>query len=266
MEQSAQTTAALIESRTGSILELTLNRPAKLNSMDSELRTMLQTALDNCRHDASVRAVIITGAGRAFCAGEDLSEVTDPPATRERFGQIVGEYNEIVRALRSMPQAVICALNGIAAGAGANLALACDFILAAEGSSFVQSFVKIGLVPDTGGSYFLPRLVGAAKARELALLGERITAEEAKALSLVRAVVPPSRLLDEARNLAARVAALPPRAIAATKQLLDGSFENSLATQLEHESVAQMDAASSDDYAEGIAAFFEKREPKFTGR
>jgi 2-(1,2-epoxy-1,2-dihydrophenyl)acetyl-CoA isomerase len=247
---------------------LTLNRPDVLNSFNRPMALALQKALDECASRGEVRAVVLTGAGRAFSAGQDLAEVMPPDGSRgaEVTAVIAESYNPLVRRITALEKPVVCAVNGVAAGAGANLALACDFVLAAKSASFIQAFVNIGLVPDSGGTFFLPRLVGLARAKQLALLGERLTAEQALAFGLIFAVHEPEKLLPEAQALAARLAQMPTLALGLTKRALHASLDSDLERALELELALQGIASKSHDYGEGVKAFQEKRKPKFTGR
>lgn len=246
------------------IATITLDRPDALNALTIPMKVALLEALRAIAADRAVRAVVLTGAGRAFCAGQDLRERLEPGAPP--LGEELRErYNPIILALRSLPQPVIAAVNGVAAGAGASLAFACDLRVAADTARFVLAFERIGLVPDSGATWTLPRLVGGAKAAELALLGEAVTAEEALRIGLVGRVVPADELPAAARALALRLAAAAPAALAATKRLLDGAFEHDLAAALEAEASAQDALGRTDDHAEGIAAFIEKRPPRFRG-
>jgi 2-(1,2-epoxy-1,2-dihydrophenyl)acetyl-CoA isomerase len=248
----------------GPVTMLTLDRPEALNALTVGLKVALRRELERIAADRAVRTVILTGAGRAFCAGQDLAERERPDAApldeelRER-------YNPIIRALRSMGQPVIAAVNGVAAGAGASLAFACDLRIAAADARFVLAFGRIGLVPDSGATWFLPRLVGAARAAEIALVGDPITADEALRIGLVSRVVPADDLMPEARALADRVAAGAPLAMALTKGALDRAWSIDLETALDGEAKLQGIAGASADHAEGRAAFREKRPPQFTG-
>jgi 2-(1,2-epoxy-1,2-dihydrophenyl)acetyl-CoA isomerase len=227
----------------------------------------LQEVLREIRDDADVRAVLLTGAGRAFCAGQDLAEVRITPGESPRFGDVVRtSYNPTVRLIRSIEKPFVCAVNGVAAGAGANLALACDIVVASDRASFIQAFSKVGLVPDTGGTWFLPRLVGPSKAAELMMLGDRVSAEDALALGLVSRVVPADELATAARELAVRLAQMPTVALGLTKRLIEAAQLNTLGEQLELEASLQQAAGESADHAEGVDAFVNKREPRFTGR
>ena len=249
------------------VATITLHRPEVLNSFTRPMSAELQAALRQAADDAAVRAVLLTGAGRAFCAGQDLAEAMPQNAPAPPIEEIVRtSYNPVVLAIRALPKPVVCAVNGIAAGAGANLALACDIVLAADSASFLQAFVKIGLVPDTGGTWTLPRLVGPARAAALAMLGERLSAADAQAMGMIWRVVPADQLLTEARVLAERLATQPTRAIGLLKRMLDASATNGLEAQLELEAELQGEAGRGEDYREGVGAFLAKRPPRFTGR
>ena len=247
------------------IATITLDRPEALNALTVGMKDELLSGLRSIARDRSVRAVVLTGAGRAFCAGQDLRERLEPDAAplgvelRER-------YNPIIRQLRSLDQPVVGAISGVAAGAGASLAFACDIRLAAERASFVLAFGRIGLVPDSGATWLLPRLVGPARAAELALLGEPLTAAEAERIGLVTRVVPDDGLAAAARDVATRLAALAPHALALTKRALQRSWSVDLDEALEDEALRQGIAGATTDHAEGIAAFLEKRQPRFTGQ
>jgi 2-(1,2-epoxy-1,2-dihydrophenyl)acetyl-CoA isomerase len=249
--------------------KLTLNRPDKLNALNPALLAGLTKALDAAEADTSCRALLLTGAGRGFCAGQELSDalIPGPDNPHPNLGGIAESYHTgLIRRLRALPLPVVCAVNGVAAGAGANLALACDIVLAARGASFVQVFVRIGLVPDCGGSFFLPRLVGEARARALAMLGEPITAAQAEAWGMIWQAVDDSALVFEAEALAARLAALPTQALAMMKRLFAATATNTLDAQLDLEARTQAEAGRTADYAEGVRAFLGKRRPAFTGR
>ncbi len=248
----------------GPVATLTLDRPEALNALTVPVKVALREALESIAADPAVRSVILTGAGRAFCAGQDLAEREGPDAAPLDV-EVRERYDPIIRALRSMGQPVIAAVNGVAAGAGASLAFACDLRIAAESARFVLAFGRIGLVPDSGATWFLPRLVGSARAAELALLGDTLSAEEALRIGLVSRVEPDETLLDEARAMAERLAASAPLALALTKGALDRSWSIDLDEALDAEAGLQGIAGASADHAEGLAAFREKRPPRFTG-
>lgn len=249
----------------GPVATLTLDRPEALNALTVPVKVALRDALEALSSDRSVRVVILTGAGRAFCAGQDLAEREGPDAAPLEV-EVRERYNPIIRAIRSMGQPVIAAVNGVAAGAGASLAIACDLRIAAEDARFVLAFGRIGLVPDSGATWFLPRLVGPAKAAELALVGEAVDAAEALRIGLVSKVVPGDQLRDEVRSVATRLAEAAPLALALTKEALQRSATIDLDEALEGEAKLQGIAGSSADHAEGLAAFREKRPPRFIGR
>ena len=254
--------------RDGGVAEVTLNRPDKLNAFNEEMHRELRRCLDVVEGDPELRAVLLTGAGRGFCAGQDLGDRTvgEGAAPPDLGHTLETLYNPLIRRLRRLEKPVVCAVNGVAAGAGANLALACDIVLAARSASFIQAFCRIGLVPDSGGTWFLPRLVGEARARGLALLGEKLSAEEAAAWGLIWRAVADEALLDEARGLARRLAEAPTRGLALIKRALDASWANDLDAQLDLERDLQREAGRTEDYREGVRAFLEKRQPRFRGR
>ncbi|PKA83364.1 2-(1,2-epoxy-1,2-dihydrophenyl)acetyl-CoA isomerase [Ulvibacter sp. MAR_2010_11] len=245
---------------------ITLNRPDVFNSFNREMALLLQDKLDVCETNEEIRAVVITGSGRAFCAGQDLKEVTTPELN-PGFKKILEEhYNPIIQRIRAIEKPVIAAVNGVAAGAGANIALACDVVVASEGASFIQAFSKIGLVPDSGGTFFLPRLIGFQKASALMMLGDKVSAEEAEKLGMIYKVFSSEDLNAEVTVLAETLAQMPTKALGMTKRLLNQSMSNNLSSQLGIESKLQIEAAQSEDYAEGVAAFVAKRKPVFKGK
>ena len=246
------------------VATITLNRPDALNALTIGLKDELLAVLVQVSNDPAVRAVVLTGAGRAFCAGQDLHERLEPDAVL-LDEEIRERYNPIILAMRNLDRPIIGAINGIAAGAGASLAFACDIRIAAENASFLLAFGRIGLVPDSGTTWFLPRLVGSAKATELALLGESLSASGAAQIGLVAKVVPADTLVAEARAIAARLADMAPQAVALTKWALQASWTTSLEEQLEMEAQLQGMVGATADHAEGIAAFVGKRPPRFTG-
>lgn len=256
-------TPVLVETREG-WRKLTLNRPEKLNSFTVELHRALASALDEAAADETCRAVLLTGAGRGFCAGQDLEAVSSDAAG---VGNLLADfYNPLVRKIRSLPKPIVCAVNGVAAGAGANVAFACDIVLAAKRARFIQAFAKIALVPDSGGTWFLPRLVGEARARALALTGETVSAEQAESWGMIWRAVEDEALMDEAEKLVAHLATQPTAALGLIKRALEASADNSLDAQLDLEAELQKQASKLPDHAEGVAAFVEKRPARFTGR
>jgi len=249
------------------VATLTLCRPDVLNSFNRRMAQELQRAFAKVADDPGVRAVLLTGAGRGFCAGQDLAEATGLDLSAIDLGDVVkASYTPVVRAIREIEKPVVCAVNGVAAGAGANLAFACDIVVAAEEASFIQSFSKIGLVPDTGGSFFLPRLIGPARATALMFLAEKVTAKKALEWGMIYDVVPSTVLIDTATALARNLATMPTRGLALTKKLINASMSNDLQTQLALEEEMQRQAGHTADYAEGVRAFLEKRKPAYTGR
>jgi 2-(1,2-epoxy-1,2-dihydrophenyl)acetyl-CoA isomerase len=246
------------------VATITLDRADALNALTVPLKEELLAALARVGADPAIGAVVLTGAGRAFCAGQDLRERLEPGAAPLEI-EIRERYNPIILAMRRLEKPIVGAINGIAAGAGASLAFACDVRIAAEGASFLLAFARVGLVPDSGATWLLPRLVGAAKAAELALTGEALSAADAERLGLVARVVPAESVVTEAQAMAARLGSMAPRAVALTKRALESSWTASLEEQLELEAELQGIAGATTDHAEGIAAFLEKRPPRFTG-
>jgi 2-(1,2-epoxy-1,2-dihydrophenyl)acetyl-CoA isomerase len=246
------------------IATITLDRPEALNALTVPMKTELLAALKAVGRDRTIRAVVLTGEGRAFCAGQDLKERLEPDAAPLEI-EVRDRYNPLITAMRGLDRPIVGAINGVAAGAGASLAFACDIRIAAEGASFVLAFARIGLVPDSGATWFLPRLVGPAKAAELALLGETLTAADAERFGLVARVVAGDALAAESLAIATRLAALAPQAIAQTKRALGRSWSVDLETALEDEAYRQGIVGGTADHAEGLAAFLEKRPPRFTG-
>jgi 2-(1,2-epoxy-1,2-dihydrophenyl)acetyl-CoA isomerase len=246
------------------VATITLNRPDALNALTVPMKVALLAAFRQVERDRSVRAVILTGAGRAFCAGQDLRERLEPDAAPLGV-EVRDRYNPFIRAMRSLPKPIVAAINGVAAGAGASLAMAADIRIAAESASFALAFGRVGLVPDSGATWFLPRLVGVTRAAELALLGDPLPAADAVRLGLVGRVVPGDQLEVEARSVAERLAAGAPRAIALTKRALNAAWAHDLDAALDYEAHLQDLAGRTTDHAEGLAAFMEKRPPRFTG-
>ncbi len=247
------------------IAMITLNRPEVFNSFNREMALLMQNILDQCATDQNVRAIVITGSGKAFCAGQDLKEVTSPELN-PGFRKILEEhYNPIIERIRNIEKPIIAAVNGVAAGAGANIALACDIVVAAENASFIQAFSKIGLVPDSAGTFFLPRLIGFQKASALMMLGDKVNATEALNLGMIYKIFPVAIFEEEIQNIATTLANMPTKAIGLTKRLLNQSLSNDLQQQLALESDLQIEASSSNDYQEGVNAFMAKRTPEFKG-
>lgn len=244
---------------------ITLNRPDVFNSFNREMALRMQDLLDQCSNDDNIRAIVITGSGKAFCAGQDLKEVTTPELN-PGFRKILEEhYNPIIERLRNIEKPILAAVNGVAAGAGANIALACDIVVASESASFIQAFSKIGLIPDSAGTFFLPRLIGFQKASALMMLGDKVSAQEAYNMGMIYKFFPVSLFEEEVHKLAITLSEMPTHALALTKKLLNRSMINNLEEQLALESDLQIDASSSQDYLEGVAAFVEKRKPEFKG-
>ena len=257
----------LYESR-GGVGRLTLNRPDRLNSFNDAMHAEVRDALAAARGDASVRVLLLTGAGRGFCAGQDLSDRAVAPggAAVDLGASIDRNYKPLVLALRSMHVPTVCAVNGVAAGAGANLALACDIVVATKSASFIQAFCRIGLVPDSGGTYWLPRLVGTARAIGLAMLGDKVSAEQAAAWGMIWQAVDDAAFGEAVEKLLAQLAAAPTKGLVATRHAIHASSSNALEAQLDLERDLQRELGYGEDYREGVAAFVEKRAPRFTGR
>ncbi|MEZ4773174.1 MAG: enoyl-CoA hydratase-related protein [Bacteroidia bacterium] len=246
--------------------KITLNRPEVYNSFNREMALDLQDRLDECAVDDNIRAVMITGSGNAFSAGQDLKEVTDPDEN-PGFQVILHEhFNPIIRRLRELKIPVVAAVNGVAAGAGANIALACDVVIAADTAYFVQAFSKIGLIPDSGGTFFLPRLIGFQKALAIAMLGDKIYANDAERMGMIYRSVPAHEFEAFIWHIAHTLAAMPTKGLWFTKRAFNKSMSNSLNEQLDFEEKLQIKAGETDDYREGVAAFLEKRHPHFTGK
>lgn len=261
----------VLAAQQGPVLTLTLNRPAALNSFTEAMHAALREALDAAAANSQVRCVVLTGAGRGFCAGQDLADPMvapsapgEPPKDLGRTIELL--YKPLVQRLRAMPVPVIAAVNGVAAGAGANLALNCDFVVAGQSASFIQAFAKIGLIPDTGGTWLLPRIVGRAKALGLAMLGDKLGAAEAERIGLIWQCVDDAALVEEVAKLAQRLAAMPVKALAATRAAIDGAQHLTLDEALDVEASVQARLGGAHDYLEGVAAFGAKRAPQFTDR
>lgn len=244
---------------------ITLNRPEVFNSFNREMALRLQDTLDACEVNDAVRAIVLTGNGKAFCAGQDLKEVTSTELN-PGFKKILEEhYNPIILRIRNIEKPIIAAVNGVAAGAGANIALACDVVVADEKASFIQAFSLIGLIPDSAGTFFLPRLIGFQKASALMMLGDKVSAEEAERLGMIYKYVPSEEFQETIQKLALKMANMPTKALGLIKKTLNQSLINNLEQQLALESKHQIKAASSEDYQEGVSAFIEKRKPNFKG-
>ncbi len=244
---------------------ITLNRPEKYNSFNTEMSKALQATLDECEANTDVRCIYITGAGKGFCSGQDLGEFPDPTAIP--FEQIVEEnYNPVILRLRNIEKPIIAAVNGVAAGAGANIALACDVVIAAKSASFIQAFSKIGLVPDSGGTFFLPRLVGMQRAGALMMLADKLTADEASAMGMIYKAIADEDFVSESKLIASTLAQMPTIGLGLTKRALNQSAINSLQQQLELEKSLQAKAGQTEDFKEGVNSFLEKRKPVFKGK
>jgi len=241
-----------------------LNRTDVLNSFNKEMAEETQEALKECEKNENVRAIIITGEGRAFCAGQDLAEAMK--AGSDLATIVKKQYNPIIKLIRNIEKPVIAAVNGVAAGAGANIAFACDFVIAAKSTLFIQSFSKIGLIPDSGGTFFLPRIAGFARATAMMMLGDKLTSEKALEYGLVYKVADDENVISEANSLAQHLAKMPTRGLGLTKKALNNSYYNSLNEQLSLEEKLQDEAGHTKDYSEGVKAFLEKRKPQFTGK
>jgi 2-(1,2-epoxy-1,2-dihydrophenyl)acetyl-CoA isomerase len=255
----------VIEFKENGVCTLTLNRPDVFNSFNRNMAFQLQQALDECSLDDSIRVVVLKGEGNAFCAGQDLKEALDPNGPNLK--SIVAEhYNPIILKIRELEKPVIAAVNGVAAGAGANIALACDIVIAKKSASFIQAFSKIGLIPDSGGTFFLPRLIGMQKAIGLMMTGDKVSAEEAERLNMIYKVVEDESFEQEIKVFSEQLATMPTYAFGLTKRAVNLSLFNSLEDQLEIEERLQTEAGESDDFAEGVNAFLQKRAPLFKGK
>lgn len=256
----------LLYTKSDGIARITLNRPKSFNSFNREMALAMQAALADIASDASVRVLVLTGEGKAFCAGQDLVEVTNPDL-HPGFKTILDDhYNPIILGLRNLAIPVLCAVNGVAAGAGANIALACDIVVATETAAFIQAFSGIGLIPDSGGTWLLPRLVGYQKAMALAMLGDKVLAPEAEKMGMIYKSVPAEEFSSQIEALALRLSQMPTLGLALTKKAFQQAMDCDLETQLKTESKLQIQASESADYHEGVAAFIEKRKPNFIGR
>lgn len=247
------------------VAKISLNRPKVFNSFNREMAFELQDALNKAAENDEVRAILLTGNGKAFCAGQDLKEVTDPDLNPGFKAILEEHYNPVIKLIRETAKPIIAAVNGVAAGAGANIALACDIVVASESAAFIQAFSKIGLIPDSAGTFFLPRLIGFQKASALAMLGDKIDAKEAERLGMIYKYFSAENFTEESVKLAQKMAKMPTKALALTKEALNQSLTNNLDEQLALESKFQIEAASTADYKEGVSAFVEKRKPEFKG-
>ncbi|WP_343748528.1 enoyl-CoA hydratase-related protein [Fluviicola sp.] len=255
----------LIQDFKNGVCTLTLNRPQVFNSFNKEMALSLQQALDACEKDESVRAIVIKGEGKAFCAGQDLAEATDPNGP-EMQSIVKEHYNPIIERIRNIEKPIIAAVNGVAAGAGANIALACDIAIAKESASFIQAFSKIGLIPDSGGTFFLPRLIGAQKAMALMMTGEKVSAKDAEAMNMIYKAVSDDSFEEEIVKFAENLASMPTYGLGLTKRAMNASVTNNLTQQLAVEEELQTLAGKSADFQEGVTAFLEKRAPVFKGK
>ncbi len=243
---------------------ITLNRSEKFNSFNREMALLFQTHLDTCATEKKIRAILITAVGKAFCAGQDLSEAIEDNGIS--LEQIVREhYNPIIKKIRTIQKPIVCAVNGVAAGAGANIALACDIVLANEQATFIQAFSKIGLIPDSGGTYFLPRLIGLQKATALMMLGEKVSARDAESMGMIYKVFSAETYMTEAKKITTTLSQMPTIGLGLTKKLLQESYENDITTQLQRELEEQVVAGNTHDFNEGVQSFLEKRSPVFKG-
>ena len=244
---------------------ITLNRPEAFNSFVQKMAMDLQSKLEICKDNDKIRCIILTGHGKAFCAGQDLKEAIDPDGPE--IAKIVNEhYNPIIKQIREIEKPVLAAVNGVAAGAGANLALACDIVVATYSASFIQAFSKIGLIPDSGGTFFLPRLIGLPKATAIMMTGEKVAADKAEKMGMIYKVFSDETFIKDVMELATTIAKMPTKGLGYTKRLLNQSFSNDLFSQLDAEGKMQVIASETEDHKEGVSAFLEKRMPKFTGK
>lgn len=255
----------LLVSLDNGVCELKLNRPVVFNSFNQAMAFALQKALDDAELNDEVRAIVITGEGKAFCAGQDLAEAMDPEGP-ELQSIVKDHYNPIIERIRAIEKPIIAAVNGVAAGAGANIALACDITIAKKSASFIQAFSKIGLIPDSGGTFFLPRIIGSQKALALMMTGDKISAEQADAMNMIYKAVDDEAFESEVRTFAETIAALPTRGLGLTKKAVNATFTNNLTQQLALEEELQTEAGQTYDFREGVNAFLEKRKPVFKGK
>lgn len=255
----------LLISHSNGVCELKLNRPEVFNSFNKAMAIALQKALDDCEKNEEVRAIVITGEGKAFCAGQDLAEATDPNGP-ELQSIVKDHYNPIIERIRNIEKPIIAAVNGVAAGAGANIALACDITIAKKSASFIQAFSKIGLIPDSGGTFFLPRIIGSQKALALMMTGDKVSAEEADKMNMIYKAVDDEAFEMEVTSFATNLAKMPTRGLGLTKKAVNQSFTNNLSEQLAVEEKLQTEAGTTYDFNEGVAAFLEKRKPEFKGK
>ena len=254
----------LTEHRNG-VMQITLNRPEVYNSFNRTMALQMQASLNEAAANESVRAVVITGTGKAFCAGQDLAEAIDPEGPGlERI--LAEHYNPIIQQIVALPKPVVALVNGVAAGAGANIALACDVVIAHEQASFIQAFSKIGLIPDSGGTYFLPRLIGPQKALALMMTGDKVSAKEAETLNMIYKAVEAETYETFTADFVSKLALMPTRALALTKKAVQESWNNTLSEQLNLELALQVEAGNTEDFKEGVQAFLDKRKPNFTGK
>jgi 2-(1,2-epoxy-1,2-dihydrophenyl)acetyl-CoA isomerase len=251
-------------SLTNGVCTLTFNRPNVFNSFNRDLALQLQKALDDAEKNDAVRAIVLTGEGKAFCAGQDLAEATDPEGP-ELQTIVRDHYNPIIERIRNIEKPVIAAVNGVAAGAGANIALACDITIAKKSASFIQAFSKIGLIPDSGGTFFLPRIIGSQKALALMMTGDKISGEQADQMNMIYKAVDDDQFETEVRNFSETIASMPTRGLGLTKKAVNRSFNNDLTKQLALEEELQTEAGMTYDFREGVNAFLEKRKPVFKG-
>ena len=248
-----------------SVAIITLNRPDTFNSFIRDMALELQSKLEICKQGDDIRCIMLTGSGKAFCAGQDLNEAIDPQ--KPQIEEIVNQhYNPIIKSIREIEKPIIAAVNGVAAGAGANLALSCDIVIAAQSASFIQAFSKIGLIPDSGGTFFLPRLIGLPKATAIMMTGEKVMAVDAEKMGMIYKVYDDDGFQQQSINLAKQIASMPTKGLGLTKRLLNQSLSSTLSSQLEAEGKTQVLASQTKDHAEGIQSFLEKRKPRFTGK